>query len=320
MPWPKGRSKYTAERAAVDREIDLLFARYDTILAADVSSVAQIKLFVALRGGMAPLVKCCSSCTRHHAVLSAQRARVMRLIRLINGRIGELLLVALEKGERLPGRRTKDNRDLPCVESIGLTRRYASYWLRLARLARQQKGDFEQRLDTALLVDPKREKICALARRRHAEKRQRIAAERLAEERRQEEQRIQLERRRVEKLHHQEVRKVIDRQRDDAGRAKMILGDWYTDENGCLSRYLCTAPLDAKGKTENIVAQCIADHAAREIAKRENFEAEANKSSQPHFTVVDRSADADKYVPVNNWKGISWDQGRRRQPVSQFGS
>jgi hypothetical protein len=178
-------SKHDGERQAVDREIDLLFARYDDILAADVSSVARIKLLVALRDAIAPLAKRCSSRTRHYAALAAQRARVTRLNRLIGGHIGELLLIALEKGERLPGRRRRTNGDLP----FGLTRRYASYWLGVARLARRQEADFEQRLDAALLADPRRGKTCAQSRKYHAARKKRIMAGRLAEERRQEEQR-----------------------------------------------------------------------------------------------------------------------------------
>jgi hypothetical protein len=49
-----------------------------------------------------------------------------------------------------------------------------------------------------------------------------------------------------------------------SSHAKMIVGPWFVDEHGCMSRYLVGAPLDAKGKTEKIIARCVADFEARE--------------------------------------------------------
>jgi hypothetical protein len=137
--------------------------------------------------------------------------------------------------------------------------------MRLAGIARQQKGgSLEDRIDAAILADPVRPKHIADNRRYTENRRMR----RIAEERRAEEKRRAATNEAAERGRPGGQR--AQRYADITGHAKMIVGPWYTDEHGCMSRYLVGAPLDAKGKVETIVSRCIE---AREANRRTEFEA-----------------------------------------------
>ena len=57
---------------------------------------------------------------------------------------------------------------------------------------------------------------------------------------------------------------ALHRLDDSLWRAEMVVGSWFRDlVDGRLTRYLVGAPVDAKGKAENIVARCVVEHEAR---------------------------------------------------------